>query len=85
MDMTLERAGGCVGLTVHHRDERQVDAPIETADMPRLHDVRLIMRDGDETQLREMSVDYYCVLVVSSVMETAAQIEANRLTLRCPA
>lgn len=85
MDMTLERTGVCVRLTVHHRDERQIDAPIGTADVPGLHDVSLIIREGDETQLGEMPIDHYSVLIVSSVMKATAQVEANHLTLPCSA
>jgi hypothetical protein len=85
MDMTLKRTGVRVGLTVHHWDERQIDAPIGTADVPGLHDVGLIIREGDEAQLGEMPIDHRGVLVVASVMETTAQVEANRLTLPCPA
>jgi hypothetical protein len=85
MDMTLERAGVRVRLTVHHRDERQIDAPIGTVDVPGLHDVSLIIREGDEAQLGEMPVDHHGVLVVTPVVEATAQVEANHLTLPCSA
>jgi hypothetical protein len=85
MDMTLEGTGVCVRLTVHHRDERQIDAPIGTVDVPGLHDVSLVVREGDEAQLGEMPIDHDGVLVVASVMKTTAQVEANRLALPCPA
>ena len=79
----MERAGSGVGLTVRHRDERQIDTAVETADVPGLHDVILIIGEGDEPQLREMPVDHHGVLIVTPVVKTTAQIEADGVTLKC--